>query len=145
MISNALEGKPLPVYGDGQQIRDWIHVEDHCRAILAAAERGRPGQVYNIGGRSERANLDVVREILRQLGRPDSLIKFVKDRPGHDRRYAIDSSKAKRELDWAPRWEFEEGMRQTIQWYLEHEPWWRRVMSGEYLKYYEQNYAGKMS
>jgi dTDP-glucose 4,6-dehydratase len=143
MISNALEGKPLPVYGDGMQIRDWIHVEDHCRAILAAAERGRPGQVYNIGGRSERANLDVVREILRQLGKPDSLIKFVKDRPGHDRRYAIDSTKIETELGWTRKWNFEAGLADTIRWYQDHQPWWRRIKDGSYQAFYDQWYGGR--
>ena len=143
MISNALEGKPLPVYGDGQQIRDWIHVEDHGRAILAAAERGRPGQVYNIGGRSERANLDVVREILRQLGRPDSLIKFVKDRPGHDRRYAIDSAKIEAELGWTRKWNFEAGLADTIRWYQDHQDWWRRIKDGSYAAFYDQWYGGR--
>ncbi len=143
MISNALEGKPLPVYGDGQQIRDWIHVEDHCRAILAAAERGRPGQVYNIGGHAERANLDVVREILRQLGQPDSLIKFVKDRPGHDRRYAIDSRKIETELGWTRKWNFEDGLADTIRWYQEHTKWWQRIKDGTYQAFYDQWYGGR--
>ncbi len=143
MISNALERKPLPVYGDGMQVRDWIHVKDHCRALLEIAERGRPGEVYNIGGRSERPNLAVVREILRQLERPESLIRFVKDRPGHDRRYAIDCSKVETELGWKRRWTFEEGLAATIRWYREHAEWWQRVKDGSYQEFYDRWYGDR--
>lgn len=126
MLLNALHDRPLPVYGDGRNVRDWLHVEDHCAAIVAALLRGRPGEVYNIGGADgERANLDVVRAILAHLGKPESLITFVEDRKGHDWRYAIDSSKARRELDWSPRWTPEEGFRETIDWYVAHPEWWQ--------------------
>lgn len=143
MISNAMEDKPLPVYGDGMNVRDWIHVEDHCRGILAIVSGGRPGEVYNLGGRSERANIEVVKEILRQLGKPESLIQFVKDRPGHDRRYAIDCSKAESELNWRPKWAFAKGLADTIAWYREHVEWWRRVRDGSYQEFYDQWYGGR--
>jgi dTDP-glucose 4,6-dehydratase len=143
MILNALEGKPLPVYGDGRQIRDWLYVEDHCRAIRAVLARGKPGEVYNIGGNCERANLDVVRTIcgiVDQL-RPDlphrpcqSLIAYVADRPGHDRRYAIDAAKIRDQLQWEPRECFESGLRRTVQWYLEHSEWIQRITSGKYRR-----------
>ena len=120
MIANALRDRPLPVYGDGMNVRDWIHVEDHCRGLLLALERGRPGQVYNFGARSERNNLQVVREVLRLLGKPESLIQYVRDRPGHDRRYAIDPAKAEGELGWAPARRFEEALAETVRWYVEH-------------------------
>jgi len=141
MVSNALEDKPLPVYGDGLHVRDWIHVEDHCRALMLVVAKGRPGEVYNIGGRSERPNIEVVREILRQVGKPESLIRFVKDRPGHDRRYAIDCSRIVRELGWQPRWTFEKGLADTLRWYREHEAWWRRVKDGSYRQFYDQWYG----
>jgi dTDP-glucose 4,6-dehydratase len=140
-ISNALEEKPLPVYGDGLQIRDWLHVEDNCRGILAALEKGRPGEVYNLGGGNERPNLDVTREILKILRKPESLIEYVKDRPGHDRRYAIDCGKAKRELGWTPRVRFEKGLRDTVEWYRTHAEWVQRVQSGEYRQYYQKHYG----
>ena len=143
MLSNALEDRPLPVYGDGRQVRDWIYTDDHSRAILAAAARGRPGRVYNIGARSERYNLDVVREILRQLGKPESLIEHVTDRPGHDRRYAIDSRRAQQELGWRPETVFEEGLARTIRWYRDHADWWRRVKDGSYREFYEKWYGGR--
>jgi dTDP-glucose 4,6-dehydratase len=143
MIANALRDLPLPVYGDGKNVRDWIHVEDHCRGLLAALEAGRPGQVYNFGASSERENIAIVRNVLRQLGKPESLVQFVKDRPGHDRRYAIDASKARRELSWAPHHRFEEGLAATVAWYREHRPWWERVISGEYRQYYERQYGGQ--
>ena len=143
MLSNALEDKPLPVYGDGRQVRDWIYTDDHSRAILAAAARGRPGRVYNIGARSERHNIDVVREILRQLGKPESLIEHVTDRPGHDRRYAIDSRRAQQELGWRPETVFEEGLARTIRWYRDHADWWRRVKDGSYREFYEKWYGGR--
>ncbi len=142
MIANALRDRRLPVYGDGLNVRDWIHVEDHCRGLLAALERGTPGHVYNLGGSSERTNIQIVKQILGLLGKPESLVEYVKDRPGHDRRYAIDASKARRELGWAPRLAFEEGLRGTVAWYVEHREWWERVVSGEYLRYYERQYGG---
>ena len=143
MILNAVEGKPLPVYGDGQNIRDWLFVEDHCRALRLVLEKGTPGEVYNIGGRCERTNLDVVRTIAGIVDRlrPDlphspcsSLIKFVADRPGHDRRYAIDSQKIERELGWRPQQQFESGLELTVRWYLENNRWVQRVASGEYRR-----------
>ena len=143
MVANALRDLPLPVYGDGRNVRDWIHVEDHARGLLVALERGEPGQVYNFGASSERFNIDIVRQVLGLLGKPESLITYVKDRLGHDRRYAIDSSKAQRELGWAPRHRFEEGLAATVRWYVEHRPWWERVISGEYLTYYEKQYGGR--
>jgi dTDP-glucose 4,6-dehydratase len=141
MVANALRDEPLPVYGDGQNVRDWIHVEDHCRGLLAVLERGRAGEVYNIGGGSERRNLDVVKQVLAALGKPESLIRFVKDRPGHDRRYAIDAAKARRELGWAPRHDFEPALAETVRWYVAQRPWWERIVSGEYRKYYERQYG----
>jgi dTDP-glucose 4,6-dehydratase len=141
MIANALRDLPLPVYGDGMNVRDWIHVEDHCRGLLAALEAGKPGRVYNFGAASERHNIDIVRQVLGLLGKPESLIRHVKDRPGHDRRYAIDSSRARDELSWTPRRRFEEALAATVRWYVERRPWWERVISGEYLKYYEKQYG----
>lgn len=132
MITNALEGKDLPVYGDGLNVRDWIHVEDHARALDLVLHRGRLGEVYNIGGSSERTNLEIVRFILRELGRPESLIRFVQDRLGHDRRYAIDFSKIRNELGWQPAHNLEEGLKTTITWYIENRSWWERIKSGEY-------------
>jgi dTDP-glucose 4,6-dehydratase len=141
VISNALEDKPVPVYGDGRQVRDWIFTDDHARAVLAVLEGGREGEVYNIGARSERGNLDVIREILRQLGKPESLVEFVKDRPGHDRRYGMDPGKLETELDWRPEVNFEEGLAQTIRWYLDNRAWWQRVKDGSYREYYEKWYG----
>jgi dTDP-glucose 4,6-dehydratase len=141
MIANALEGKKLPVYGDGLQVRDWIHVEDHCAALLAALENGRPGEVYNFGSDNECPNLAVVRHVLQALGKPESLVEHVKDRPGHDRRYAIDARKARAELRWSPRVGFADGLRRTVEWYVANRPWWERVRSGEYRAYYEKNYG----
>jgi len=143
MIINALEDKPLPVYGDGKNVRDWIFVVDHCRAIDLVLERGKVGEVYNIGGGNERQNIDIVRFIVRELGKPEDLITFVKDRPGHDRRYAMDSSKIERELGWKPQSAFggfEETLRETIQWYLDHREWWQRIISGAYQEYYRKMY-----
>jgi dTDP-glucose 4,6-dehydratase len=141
IISNAAAGEPVPVYGDGQNVRDWIYVEDHCRAVLSAALRGRPGGVYNVGARNPRRNLEVVESILDALGRPRSLIRFVKDRPGHDRRYAIDSTTAERELGWLPRETWETGLRKTIDWYAESAGWVERARSGQYREYYERQYG----
>ena len=140
MIHNAREDKPLPVYGDGLQIRDWLHVSDHCSAIHAVLTRGRAGQVYNIGGNNEKANIEIVRLILEELGKPEDLITYVKDRPGHDRRYAIDNTKITTELGWAPAYTFERGIHETIRWYLEHEDWVERITSGDYQHYYQEMY-----
>ena len=133
MILNALQGTPLPLYGDGLYVRDWLHVEDHCAAIEAALERGVPGQVYNIGGDAEYPNLEVAKAVLRLTGRPESLLKSVADRRAHDRRYAIDASRARRDLGWRPRWTFDRGLEAAVEWYRGHEAWWRRIVSGEYL------------
>jgi dTDP-glucose 4,6-dehydratase len=143
MISNALEDRDLPIYGDGLNVRDWIYVGDHCEAIDTILHRGKRGEIYNIGGGCERNNLQVVRTILEVLGKPESLIRFVKDRPGHDRRYAMDFSKLKRGLDWEPRVSFEQGIQQTIAWYKDHQDWWRRIKTGEYLEYYERMYGNR--
>ena len=143
MLSNALDDKPLPVYGDGRQVRDWIHTDDHARAILTVLEGGRPGAVYNIGARSERFNIDVVKVILRELGKPESLIQLVKDRPGHDRRYAIDPTRIETELGWRPEVPFEEGLARTIRWYRDHDQWWRRVKDGSYREFYDTWYGGR--
>ena len=143
MISNAVEDKEVPVYGDGLNVRDWIYVEDHCRALDQVLHQGQEGEVYNVGGRSERTNLSVVQTILEHLGKPHSLIRFVKDRPGHDRRYAIDFSKIERDLSWRPQVSFEEGIRLTVDWYLEHRPWWRKIKSGEYMNYYRRMYESR--
>ncbi len=141
MVANALRDQPLPVYGDGKNVRDWIHVEDHCRGLLAALEAGRPGQVYNFGASSERRNIDIVHLVLDLLGKPASLVQYVKDRPGHDRRYAIDAGKASKELGWSPRHRFEEALALTVAWYQQHRPWWERILSGEYRTYYERQYG----
>ncbi len=143
MIANAVRHQPLPVYGDGMNVRDWIHVEDHCRGLMAALEQGKGGEVYNFGASSERHNIDIVKLVLELVGKPQSLIAYVKDRPGHDRRYAIDATKARTELGWAPRRRFEEALAETVRWYVEHRPWWERVISGEYLRYYERQYGGR--
>lgn len=143
MISNALEDKSLPVYGDGKNVRDWLHVDDHCSAILTVLENGKAGEVYNIGGNSEMENLRVVELILDTLGKPRSLIQFVKDRPGHDRRYAIDAGKIRRELGWSPSRTFESGIQETIRWYLDQREWWQRVKAGDYRGYYERMYANR--
>jgi len=139
-ITNALEGKPIPVYGDGLNVRDWIHVEDHCYALDLVIQRGKQGEIYNIGADNERTNLEMVRRILDMVEKPPSLITFVSDRPGHDRRYALDTTKIRRELGWEPRHSFEEALKRTVEWYIENEPWWRRVKSGEYLEYYKKVY-----
>ena len=143
MIANAMRDQPLPVYGDGMNVRDWIHVEDHCRGLLAALEGGQPGHVYNFGASSERHNIDIVKQVLGLVGKPESLIRYVKDRLGHDRRYAIDASKARRELSWTPRHGFEEALATTVEWYREHRGWWERIISGEYRTYYERQYGGR--
>jgi len=143
MISNAMEDKPLPIYGDGQQIRDWLYVDDHARAILAVIERGRAGEIYNIGGSRALPNLDVVRKILAAVGKPESLMQTVKDRPGHDRRYALSSEKLMRETGWTAQVPFEDGLRATIEWYRSNAAWTAHVKSGEYQKYYQSNYGGR--
>lgn len=143
MISNALEGRPLPVYGDGLQVRDWLYVEDHCRALVALLEKGREGEVYNIGGNCALPNLEVVKRILAATGRDETLIEHVADRPGHDRRYALSSAKIMRESGWAPQVEFSEGLARTIAWFRANAGWVQRVRSGEYLSYYERNYSNR--
>lgn len=141
MLSNAMRDEPIPVYGDGRNVRDWIYVEDHCRAVLAALERGSASAVYNIGARNERRNIEVAESVLDALGKPRTLLKFVKDRPGHDRRYAIDPSKAERELGWQPRETWETGLAKTILWYAENAEWVARARSGAYREYYEKQYG----
>jgi len=140
-LSNALNDEPIPVYGDGKNVRDWIYVDDHCEAIWLALEKGRPGGIYNIGARNERRNIDVVESLLDMLGKPRSLIRFVKDRPGHDRRYAIDPSQVEAEFRWHPSESWESGLQKTIAWYQENPDWISRARSGEYRKYYEQQYG----
>lgn len=141
VLSNTMNDEPIPVYGDGGNVRDWIYVEDHCRAILLATERGKAGAVYNIGARNERRNIDVVRSLLDALGKPHSLIRFVKDRPGHDRRYAIDPSLVEQELGWRPRETWESGLQKTIEWYRENSRWIERTRSGAYKDYYRGQYG----
>jgi dTDP-glucose 4,6-dehydratase len=145
MILSALADQPLPVYGDGQQVRDWIYVEDHCRGIDAALRRGRPGAVYNFGGRAERTNLEMVHAILELVGKPRSLIRFVADRLGHDRRYAVECSRAEHELDWHARWSLDDGLRETVRWYREHPSWCQSVQSGEYRTFYDRNYTTRLA
>ena len=143
MISRALADQSLPVYGTGENIRDWLYVEDHCAAIDLVMRKGREGEVYNIGGHNERTNLDVVKTILRELGKPESLITYVKDRPGHDRRYAIDPTKIHNELGWLPTTTFDDGIRKTIRWYLDNEAWWKNILAGDYQNYYEKMYGNR--
>jgi dTDP-glucose 4,6-dehydratase len=143
MITNAFDDRPLPVYGDGQQVRDWLYVDDHCRGILAVLRKGREGEIYNIGGNRSLPNLDVVRQVLALTGKPESLIQYVTDRPGHDRRYALSSEKLMRETGWAPAMDFETGLERTIAWYRANGEWVARVRSGAYREYYEKNYGGR--
>ncbi len=143
MISNALEDKKLPIYGDGKNIRDWLHVYDHCQAIDLVLHEGKLGEVYNIGGHNERQNIQIVKLILKALGKDESLIEFVADRLGHDRRYAIDADKISNELGWEPKYTFETGIKETIQWYLDNQDWMNHVKSGEYQQYYEKMYNNK--
>jgi dTDP-glucose 4,6-dehydratase len=143
-ITNALQDLPLPLYGDGLNVRDWIHVEDHCSALDAVLRRGRPGEVYNVGAQCERTNREVTRMILGELGKPESLVRLVADRPGHDRRYAIDACRLREDLAWAPRRGFEEGLRETIGWYRDHRQWWESIKSGEYRGYYEAMYGDRL-
>lgn len=143
MIANALADKPLPVYGEGLNVRDWLYVEDHCTAIDLILRKGKPGQVYNIGGHNERRNIDIVKTILAILGKPESLITHVADRKGHDQRYAIDPAFIHRELGWLPQTRFEDGIRKTVQWYLDNKPWWENIVNGEYQTYYERMYGNR--
>jgi dTDP-glucose 4,6-dehydratase len=143
MISRALSDMPLPVYGKGENVRDWLYVEDHCLAIDLVMRNGRPGEVYNVGGHNERTNLDVVRAILSELGKPETLISFVTDRPGHDMRYAIDPAKIQRDLGWSPQTRFEDGITRTVRWYLDNRDWWQRILNGEYRDYYARMYANR--
>lgn len=145
MIISALHDKPLPVYGDGQNVRDWLYVEDHCRAIDLILQKGRVGEVYNVGGHNEMKNIDIVKLICKALGKPESLIHFVKDRKGHDRRYAIDPAKIHRELGWLPETKFADGIQKTIQWYLDNEEWWQPIVNGDYVKYYDRMYGSRGS
>jgi dTDP-glucose 4,6-dehydratase len=144
-LSNALNDEPIPVYGNGRNVRDWIYVEDHCRAIQLAMEKGRPGAVYNVGARNERHNIDVVESLLDTVGKPRSLIRFVKDRPGHDRRYAIDPSLIETELGWRPRETWETGLQKTIEWYRENSRWLERTRSGGYRDYYREQYGAEVT
>ena len=144
MVTNALEDKPLPVYGDGLNIRDWLHVEDHCMALDFVIHQGKPGTVYNISGNNEKTNIEIVRQIISELGKPESLITFVQDRPGHDRRYALDSSKLRRELGWQPKYNFNRGLKELIGWYVENQEWWQKIKSGEYREYYRRMYASRL-
>ena len=143
MIANALADKPLPVYGNGENVRDWLYVEDHCRAIDLIIHNGKVGEVYNVGGHNEKRNIDIVRIICQELGKPESLIVHVEDRKGHDRRYAIDPAKIHRELGWLPETQFEDGIKKTIKWYLEHKKWWQDIINGEYQEYYAKMYGSK--
>ena len=143
MINNASQDKSLPVYGEGLNVRDWLYVKDHCYGILAVLEKGRVGEVYNLGGHNEKANIEIVKIILKELGKPESLITYVADRKGHDQRYAIDPSKANAELGWGPTTMFADGIKLTIQWYRDNMEWMRECTSGEYTKYYDQMYKNR--
>ena len=143
IIANALNDKPLPVYGKGENIRDWLYVEDHCIAIDLIIRKGTEGEIYNIGGHNEKTNLEVVKTVLSELGKPESLITYVSDRPGHDRRYAIDPAKIHHELGWLPATPFEEGIKKTVHWYLENRTWWENIISGEYANYYKKMYGNR--
>jgi dTDP-glucose 4,6-dehydratase len=143
-VTNLIEGKKVPLYGDGLNVRDWLYVEDHCEAIWAVLTKATPGEVFNIGGNNEITNRIITETILREMGKDwDTNVQYVKDRPGHDRRYAIDASKIQRDLGWTPKHKFEQAIKSTIDWYRKNESWWRAIKSGEYLKYYEQQYAGR--
>ena len=144
IISRALADEELPVYGKGENVRDWLHVSDHCEAIDLILHKGRDGEVYNVGGHNERTNLEVVKTILKALDKPESLIRFVTDRPGHDRRYAIDPTKLETELGWKPKYTFDTGIQQTIQWYLDNEDWWKHIISGEYTQYFDKMYGERL-
>lgn len=140
MINNCLKEKELPVYGDGRQVRDWLHVSDHCTAIDAVLHKGKDGEVYNIGGNNEKTNIEIVKLIINTLGKSEDLIKHVKDRPGHDRRYAMDNTKITTELGWEPAYTFEQGIKETIDWYLENREWMENINSGDYANYYKRMY-----
>ncbi len=142
-VTNVLEGKPIPVYGDGLNVRDWIFVEDQCHALDVIIQQGKPGEIYNIGGNNERTNLELVYRVLDIMGKPHSLITFVADRPGHDWRYALDTTKITRDLNWEPAHSFEVALEQTVNWYIEHESWWRKIKGGEYAEYYNRMYHGR--
>jgi len=144
-ITNALSDQPLPIYGDGLYVRDWLFVQDHCQALDLLLHNGRPGQIYNVGGGNERTNLEITRMILEKLGKPQTLLKHVKDRPAHDRRYALDCSKIKDELGWEPETSLEQGISETVEWYLANQAWWQKIKSGEYLEYYEKHYLHRES
>ncbi|HVN71602.1 MAG TPA: GDP-mannose 4,6-dehydratase, partial [Desulfomonilia bacterium] len=143
IVVNALNNKELPVYGDGKNVRDWIYVEDHCKGIVTVAEKGIQGEIYNLGGAAEKENIDIVHRILDHLGKPETLIRFVKDRPGHDFRYSMDYSKISRDLGWGPSVDFTRGLTTTIEWYLANKPWWERIISGDYISYYERMYHNR--
>ena len=143
IINNALHGKKLPVYGDGKNVRDWLYVEDHCKAIDLIIHKGRVGEVYNVGGHNEKQNIEIVKIICKELGKPESLITHVGDRKGHDMRYAIDPTKIHNELGWLPETKFEDGIKKTIQWYLDNREWWETIISGEYQNYYEKMYSNR--
>lgn len=143
MIANAVADMPLPVYGTGENVRDWLYVEDHCKAIDLIVRKGRLGEIYNVGGHNERRNIDIVKLICRELDKPESLIKFVADRKGHDLRYAIDPSKIHRELDWLPETSFEAGIKKTVEWYMTHREWWEEIVNGEYRNYYKKMYRNR--
>jgi len=140
-ITNALENKPIPIYGDGLNVRDWIYVLDHCRALDLVLQKGKPGEIYNIAANQEKTNLELIHRLLDVMDKPPSLIKFVADRPGHDRRYALDITKITRELGWKPIYSFEKALAATVDWYLNHESWWRQIKSGDYAKYYDRIYS----
>ena len=141
IINNCLNDKELPVYGDGMQIRDWLHVKDHCTGIDTVLHKGKIGEVYNIGGNNEKANIEIIKLIIKNLGKSEELIKYVQDRPGHDRRYAIDNTKITTELGWKPNYTFEEGIKETIKWYLANKSWMEKIVNGSYMKYYEEMYS----
>ena len=140
-ITNLMEGKKVPVYGDGMNVRDWLYVEDHCEAIDFIIQKGKIGETYCIGGNSEKTNIEITKKIIELMGKSEDSIEYVKDRPGHDRRYAIDFSKIKNELGWTPKVSFEEGLQKTIEWYKNNESWWKNIKSGDYQKYYEKQYG----
>jgi len=142
-VTNALEDKPIPVYGDGLNVRDWIFVDDHCRALDVVIQKGRPGQIYNVGGGNEKTNLELIHKLLELLDKPRSLMQFVTDRPAHDRRYALDCTKITKQLGWKPAYSFDKGLKATVDWYLKNESWWRSIKSGEYAKYYKKMYLGR--
>ena len=142
-VTNALEDMPIPIYGDGLNVRDWIYVADHCRALELVLQKGEPGKVYNVAASQEKTNLELIHRLLDVMDKPKSLMKFVADRLGHDRRYALDANKLTRELGWVPEYSFEEALTITVNWYLNNEPWWRKIKSGEYFKYYETMYSNK--